>query len=319
MKSQSENRRLSEIAYDRGDVELPNAPEVFAIEGTNHCNIKCIMCPRGEPDIMTREVGHMELGTFENMLKGAHYFSDVCWVHWFGEPLMNPLIYDYIRLAKTKVPNVGISTNATLLKPAAQEKLLDSGIDTVLIAIDGDSKEVYEAVRKSARFTFEAVTANAEGFLAQRAARGLTKPRVIMSIIVMDKTESDLEDFRQHWQRLGADEILFKPYANWGGQYAEAFDDLPNADMRPMLKSPRPFPCQHLWKNLVIAWNGDVVPCCYDYDAKVVLGNVNEQSLDEIWNGPAYRELRKAEIEGRNNSALCANCSQAPGRPRRRA
>jgi len=106
---------------------------------------------------------------------------------------MNPEIFDLIKYAKTKIPNVGISTNATLLTSEAANKLLDSGLDTIVIAIDGNTKEIYESVRKSARFTFEQVTANAERFLALKAERGVPKPHVMMSIIVMNVTAPDLE------------------------------------------------------------------------------------------------------------------------------
>lgn len=317
-RTRAENRRLAEAAYDRGDFIVDNAPEIFGIEGTNHCNIKCIMCPRGEPDIMRRDVGHMERGTFEKLLEDARYFSDVCWLHWFGEPLMNPDLFELIRYAKTKIPNVGISTNATLLTPDARANLLDSGLDTIVIAIDGDTKDVYESVRKSSQFTFEQVTANAEGFLALRAERGLSTPHVTLSIIVMDVTAPDLAGFQRRWEAAGADEVLFKPYADWGAQRPDIFDKLRAPDTTPVPGSPRKYPCKFLWSSLVVAWNGDVVPCCYDYDTKMVMGNVNEQSIDEIWNGPAYVELRRAEIEGRNDSPLCRSCTQAPGRPRKR-
>ena len=63
----------------------------------------------------------------------------------------------------------------------------------------------------------------------------------------------------------------------------------------------------------MVTWDGRVVPCCFDFDAKVVLGDLKTQTMEEIWNGPAYIELRKAELEGRNRSELCANCNQAPG------
>jgi radical SAM protein with 4Fe4S-binding SPASM domain len=318
MITRTENRRLAEAAYDRGDAVVRNAPEISGIEGTNHCNIKCIMCPRGEPDIMRREIGHMERKTFENLLKGARYFSDVCWLHWFGEPLMNPAIFDLIKCAKTKIPNVGISTNATLLTSKASERLLDSGLDTIVIAIDGDTKDIYESVRKSTHFTFEQVTANAERFLALKAKRRSSKPHVIMSIIVMDVTAPDLERYRQRWKAAGANEILFKAYADWGAQRPDIFDGLRVGRKHEARKSPRRHPCKFLWSSMVVSWNGDVVPCCFDYDAKMVMGNVNEQSIDEIWNGPAYVELRRAEIEGCNHSSLCASCTQAPGRRRKR-
>jgi radical SAM protein with 4Fe4S-binding SPASM domain len=186
-------------------------------------------------------------------------------------------------------------------------------LDTIIIAIDGATKDVYENVRKSERFEFEEVRENAEQFLALRRARGQTRPFVILSIIAMDITSPDLGLFRDYWEARGADQVFFKPYANWGSQYSEVIDDL--GAVKPMTAqgSPRSHPCKLMWKSMVVAWDGKVVPCCFDYDTKMVMGDLTTQTIDEIWNGPAYVALRQAEIEGRNNSALCANCTSAPG------
>jgi radical SAM protein with 4Fe4S-binding SPASM domain len=196
--------------------------------------------------------------------------------------------------------------------------LLRSPLDSMIIAIDGATKDVYENVRKSERFTFEEVQANAEEFLSLRRALGRNKPHVTLSIIVMEETAADLERFVAFWRDHGADEVVCKPFANWGGQYSDVFNDLAVAPTRSMLASPRIHPCKHLWTSLVVTWDGRVVPCCYDYDTKQVLGDLKTQTFAEIWNGPAYVELRRAELEQRNNSELCANCSQAPGHARDR-
>ena len=158
----ADNRELSNKEYAQKRITLECKPEITAIESTNHCNIKCIMCPRGEPDIMTREVGHMEKSTLETVLQKGVMYAEPTWLHWFGEPLMNPTFFENVAMAKKKIKNLGISTNATLLNDKNQERLLDSGLDTMIIAIDGDTKDVYERVRKSARFTFEHVVGNAE-------------------------------------------------------------------------------------------------------------------------------------------------------------
>jgi radical SAM protein with 4Fe4S-binding SPASM domain len=314
-----ENRLLGEIAYNRRDTVLLNMPEVWAIESTNHCNIKCIMCPRGEPDLMRRQVGHMSNALLERIIDQSDFYGQPTWLHWFGEPLMNPLLFDQIKIAKRKIGNLGISTNATLLRPREQSRILESGLDTILIAIDGATKEIYEKVRKSERFTYEHVRNNAEQFLARRRDLDLKRPHVILSIIAMDLTSPDLDSFRDYWLARGADQVVFKRYDNWGGQYAEIFDDLAVVETRAALRSPRAHPCKLMWKSMVITWDGRVVPCCVDYDAKMVLGDLNAQTIDEIWNGAAYVALRQAEAEGRNNSELCANCSQAPGHASRPA
>jgi radical SAM protein with 4Fe4S-binding SPASM domain len=312
--SPAENAFWSDFGYHRGETVLRNLPQVFAVESTNYCNIKCVMCPRGEPDIMTRELGHMSTALFERVLDQAVYFTDPCWFHWFGEPLMNPRLFEQIALAKRKVPNLGISTNATLLGPANAERVLDSGLDTILIAVDGATKEVYERVRKGP-FPFERVRENVERFLEMKRARGVSKPHTMLSIIVMDETANDLESFREHWQARGANEVIHKPFTDWGGQ-DDRFLELALPSQRPIFRSPRAHPCKHLWQSVVIAWDGRVVPCCLDYDAKMQLGDLKTTSLAEIWNGPAYVTLREAELAGRNCSALCACCNQAPGHAR---
>jgi radical SAM protein with 4Fe4S-binding SPASM domain len=316
VRSRALNLAHADLAYNRGDVVLRSLPEVFAIESTNYCNIKCIMCPRGEPDLMQRTLGHMDNALLEKIVNDAQFFTEPCWLHWFGEPLMNPHLFDQMEIAKRRVPNLGISTNATLLNKKNREALLRSPLDSMIIAIDGATKDVYENVRKSERFTFEEVQANAAEFLSLRRKLGRNKPHVTLSIIVMEETSADLDRFVQFWRDHGADDVVCKPYANWGGQYSEIFNELAISPTRSMLASPRVHPCKHLWQSLVVTWDGRVVPCCYDYDAKLVLGDLKTQTFAEIWNGPAYVELRRAELEQRNNSVLCAKCSQAPGHAR---
>jgi radical SAM protein with 4Fe4S-binding SPASM domain len=294
---------------------LRNLPEIFSIESTNYCNLKCIMCPRGEPDIMRRPLGHMDTALFAKILAETAFFSDPCWFHLFGEPLMNPHLFEQIELAKKRIPNLGISTNATLLDGENTAALLDSGIDTIMISIDGASAEVYEQVRKSSSFSYAEVAGNAEKFLAVKREKRARKPYVILSIIRMEETEKDLEAFRAHWLSQGADEVKIKPFGTWGSQ-TEDFTALASSFERSKFASPRLHPCKHLWESVVITWDGRVVPCCYDYDAKMVMGDLKSSTLAEIWNSPAYVELRRAELAGRNDSPLCSNCTEAPGHAR---
>jgi radical SAM protein with 4Fe4S-binding SPASM domain len=304
-----------ERGYHRGDLVLTNAPEVFAIESTNFCNIKCVMCPRGEPDIMQREIGHMSMDLFRRVMDEATHFGDPTWFHWFGEPLMNPRLFDQLEIAKSKIPQLGMSTNATLLSEKNARRILESRLDTLMIAIDGASKEVYESIRKGS-FDFEDVRDNTLRFLRLKREAGKRTPHTILSIIVMDQTSPDLEAFRAFWTEAGADEVLFKPYVVWAGQRNEIFVQLATRARQEALKKLRPHPCKFLWHSLIIAWDGRVLPCCFDYDAKMPLGDLKTQSMMEIWNGAAYVELRRAELEHRNFSPLCANCSDAPGHER---
>lgn len=309
-----QNRAWADYAYHRGETVLRSVPEVFAIESTNYCNLKCVMCPRGEPDIMDRALGTMGDALFRRIVDETEYFTDPCWFHWFGEPLMHPGLFGQIEYAKSAgVPSLAISTNATLLHRSNATAILDSKLDRILIAFDGARKETYEAVRKSSTFSFEQVRANIEEFLALRAARKQRTPHVILSIIVMEDTKDELREFGDFWKARGADEILFKPFVTWGGQTTD-FVHLAASEERDLLQSHlRAHPCRFLWESVVVAWDGRVVPCCFDYNATMVMGNLNTQSLGDIWNSEAYVRLRREELEGKNVQPLCRNCADAPG------
>jgi hypothetical protein len=136
------------------------------------------MCPRGEPDIMERSLGSMTDDLFAKILDDIDFYKEPCWFHWFGEPLMNPSLFQQIEMAKSKgIPDLGVST-----------------------------------------FTFERVCENVRVFLDLRKQLGRSKPKVTLSIIVMEETKSQLEPFKQTWLAAGADEIMFKPFATWGNQ-----------------------------------------------------------------------------------------------------
>jgi sulfatase maturation enzyme AslB (radical SAM superfamily) len=94
--SKSVNDFWRMYGYHHGQVRLRNHPAVFAIESTNHCNLRCVMCPRGEPDIMERSLGTMSDGLSQKILDDAKFFTDPCWFHWFGEPLMHPRLFEQI-------------------------------------------------------------------------------------------------------------------------------------------------------------------------------------------------------------------------------
>jgi radical SAM protein with 4Fe4S-binding SPASM domain len=310
-----QNRTWRQYEYETGRTVLRSLPDVFAIESTNYCNIRCVMCPRGEPDLMQRALGHMDDDVFRNIVDGWELFSEPCWFHWFGEPLMHPRLFEQIAYAKAAgVRNLGISSNATLLTEARSAQLLDSELDTLMLCIDGTNAPTYESIRRSAAFSYDEVCENVRRFLALRARRAPSRPHTILQIIVMEETRAQLDDFAATWRAAGADEIVFKPYTVWGSQGEHDFAALAPVEQRAALNAAtRSHPCWNLWSSLVIAWDGTVVPCCYDYDTTMPMGNVREQPLNEIWNGEAYRALREAERAGRNASPLCRNCTEAPG------
>lgn len=299
--------------YFAGETTLRSKPDIISIESTNYCNLKCIMCPRGEPDIMERELGSMSDDVFRRIVTGWYTYADPTWFHMMGEPLMHQRLFAQIEIAKAAgVENLAMSTNATLLSERNADLLAISNLDAVILCIDGNDKETYEAIRKSTEFSYEEVCDNVRRFLAKK--RGFSTPRATVQIIVTDETRSQLEEFKAKWLAAGADEVVFKPFALWAGQDSR-FASLAPADRIDELGAVREHPCFYLWQGVTVCWDGRVVPCCYDFDATMTMGNLTTQSLSEVWNSPKYVDLRRKERDRENDSKLCVNCTEAPGYP----
>jgi radical SAM protein with 4Fe4S-binding SPASM domain len=129
-----------------------------------------------------------------------------------------------------------------------------------------------------------------------------------MSLINMPITANEVSDFKARWERR-VDAVRIKPPRNWDGSSTRINTIVGLKDMRP-----NQAPCSWLWTSLVVLWDGRVVPCCMDYDAKAVLGNIKAQSLAEIFNAEPMQALRRLHVEGRvNESSLCRGCSAPTG------
>jgi radical SAM protein with 4Fe4S-binding SPASM domain len=293
------NQFLQVASYGNRSLLSMGKPLAFQIEATNYCNLRCPMCPH---DLMEREVGYMSFDLFKRVIDEVRGYSTEVRLHNMGESLFHRQIDQLIEYAKVNDIKTVLSSNASALTERAAVKILDAGLDELLISFDGASKETYEFLREGARY--DKVLEKVEAFLALRERRGARLPRVTMSIINLPMTQAEIAAFRGRWEKR-VDAVRIKPARNWDGS-SERINGLVN--IRPL--RPPESPCSWLWTSLVVLWDGRVVPCCMDYDAKAVLGNVNDKTLEQIFNDEPMRALRRQHVEGRvNESALCRGCA----------
>lgn len=300
----------SERSYYTRTLEPPNRPMVFSIETTSYCNLKCVMCPY--PD-MTRPHEMMEFEVFRKIIDEVRDYNGSIWLHNLGEPLAHPQFAELTRYVKESGLPCGFSTNATLLNEARGTEILESGLDKIILCMDGVTKESFEKMRVGA--SFEKVTQNIEGFLRLKKQKRVENPETIVQLIYMKDTESQVEEFKRRWQPL-ADRVHIKRFATWADQVGP-ITELSDPEHRyypEHSKSSLRHPCAYLWRNVVVTAVGDVIPCCMDYDARMVMGNVKEQSLQEIWHGEKFRQARADQLAGRFLST-CESCLEWVGGP----
>lgn len=268
-------------------------PEV-RYEVTDHCNAHCIMCPREKHD---RAHGIMNLGLYMDSIDEiVELGAQQVVLTGFGEPLLDTTLEAKVNYAHNLGLRTYIITNASALTPSRSMALMACGLDEMRVSFYGMHAESYEAVMRG--LSYDRAVKNLVDFLEARRVCG-SRCKVQLSYLVLPENEADVDAFREFWEPLVDYIEVWKPH-NWsdGRDYRE------RRGIKRTCGRPAHGPLQ-------IQWNGDVIPCCYDYNNATVLGNAFEQPIPDILRGGKYNALRKAHENGEFwLFPFCDNCDQ---------
>ncbi len=262
----------------------------LVIEPTNKCNLTCQHCQRSD---MTRKIGEISIDLYRRIIDENLSIAHVLLVC-LGEPLMHNKVIDMINYAGERKIRPMIITNGILLTHNMADMLLDSKLHSIAFSIDG----IYASYEKIRHVKYEMIKKNILNFLEKKKnSRKKIRTEIIMT--VSEKNEEDISDVRKEWEGF-VDHVSLQPEIIYQGNK----------------RSKR---CKEIYRgNLIVFWDGTVVPCCVDFDGRIKIGNAQEDTLPKLWNSDKMRALRRSHIEG-NFGGLCGNCSEYTGqliRPR---
>lgn len=271
-------------------------PRRVSVELTNHCNQRCPLCPRQG---FTRPLGFMDVAVFDRLATECAAHDAAMWLHFLGEPLLHPHAIDCIGRAKALgVRQVGLSTNGVTLKGALADALLDAGLDRLECSLDADTRADYAAMR--GRDHFERVRDNVRAFLRRKQSLGRERPITSIQFMRTPAVVAALPALVAAWEPyLGPrDFVMTIVPATFSGAI----------DVGAHGAAART-PCRWLFDAVMVLQDGTVTMCGADWDAQAPLGNVREQSLRAIWNGPELARRRQAHRDGRFATVpLCGTC-----------
>jgi len=301
--------KLIPIKIIISDLELN--PQTLLIELTNICNANCIYCGYSS---MKREKGVMGTDIFKQLIDefDGRGGGNINLTGIVGEPLIDSDLIDKIKYARTKgnIRNIKVSTNGILLEKIGIEKMLESGIDSILINIGGMDSKTY--TRLFGLDAFCMVYENIKNLLVSNRLKG---NRVVLTVVIKIVSTNEVLRSKNYLKlkdaagRCNAKIIFDSTYDSWGGRIS---DDNMIGEMKLKRSRKKEECCSLLFNTLTVTWNADVVPCCRDIDGAIVLGNIMEQSIDEIWRGDRIKDLRKSFTEG-NISPMCSRCGHYEG------
>lgn len=292
-----------------GNPRVSGMPVTIGIELTSFCNLRCPECPSGS-GTLNRRKGFMEPELFKKIISELDPFLFNVNLYFQGESMLHPEFFFFLENI-THVHTV-LSTNGHFLSAGNSEKLVRSGLNKLIVSIDGMDQEIYSAYRVNGKLDDVK-----DGIKNVTNARKKFTSRLKLEIqfLVNRLNEHQIPEVRKFAitenasLKLKSMQVINKENVGYwlprNSKYARYKDDSGKYE----LKNSLPNRCLRLWFNPVVTWDGKVVPCCFDKDASHIMGDLNLQSFREIWYGPAFRLFRKDLLTNRKEIEICRNCT----------
>jgi len=291
-------------------------PVSISFEPTTSCNLRCPECPSGLRQF-SRPTGMLQNDLFTRTIDEIHKELLYLIFYFQGEPYLNPDFLKMVKYASDKKIYTATSTNAHYLNDEAARKTVESGLDRLIISIDGTTQDVYQQYRVGGNL--EKVLEGAKNIMKWKKELKSKTPFVFFQFLVVKPNEHQIEDIKRLAKEVGVDEVRFKTaqvyeYETDPNNLIPTIDKYSrykkNTDGSYSAKNKLANRCWKLQHANVITWDGLVVPCCFDKDATHQLGNLKTQSFKEIWHNDNYKQFRSELMKSRKNIDICANCSE---------
>lgn len=255
------------------------------LESANTCNMNCPMCYRGG----MKELGHMDMDLFKKAVDecSANSVYSIR-LSWRGEALTHPKIKEMIRYATGKIKNVSFLTNAFYISNDMIDCFIENQVSYIAVSFDGIGK-IYESIRYPAKFQ---ESYRKLALLKSQKKKANTKLPQVRLCTIWPAIKDNPNDYYDTMKDV-SDYIVCNPYINFRG--------------RMVIKED--FICQYPWERIVIAYNG-MTQCCTGWDADdIILGNIMNTTIREMWHSDLMQKIRMVHSKGRRMELnSCAKC-----------
>lgn len=290
-------------------------PISITIEPTTSCNLRCPECPSGLREF-TRPTGMLDSSFFQKTIDDVCKEISYLIFYFQGEPYLNPKFLEMVAYASAKKIYTATSTNAHYLNDANARKTVESGLDRLIISIDGTTQQTYEQYRIGG--DLKKVIEGTENIIKWKKELKSKTPHVIFQFLVVKPNEHQIKDVEVLAKQLGVDAVRFKTAQMY--DYVNGNALIPTIDKYSRyaqqsngtytIKNEMLNHCWRLWHSTVITWDGLVVPCCFDKDAKHQLGDLKNTTFRQLWKGKEYNNFRASVLRSRSEIDICKNCTE---------
>ncbi|MBL7850253.1 MAG: SPASM domain-containing protein [Cyclobacteriaceae bacterium] len=294
---------------------IAGLPMSVSIEPTTSCNLRCPECPSGLRSF-TRPTGMLDKALFEKVIRELSPTLSYLTFYFQGEPYLHPGFLDMVRFASSLGIYTATSTNAHYLDEERARATISSGLDRLIISLDGTTQETYASYRVGGKL--DKVLEGTRTLLRLRKEMRSATPHVVFQFLVVKPNEHQVPDVYALAKEMGVDGVWLKTAQIY--DYQKGSPLIPdqeeysryrkNTDGTYRIKNELLNHCWKMWHSCVITWDGRVVPCCFDKDAHHVMGDLGTQSFREIWYSDRYNDFRASLLKSRSEIEMCRNCTE---------
>ncbi|MEZ5146261.1 MAG: radical SAM/SPASM domain-containing protein [Bacteroidales bacterium] len=290
-------------------------PFSVSIEPTTSCNLRCPECPSGLRQF-SRNTGMLTIDLYKKIVNEIGNRLMYMILYFQGEPYLNPSFFDIVKDAKKRRIYTATSTNAHFLNDENARKTVESGLDRIIVSLDGIGQETYASYRVGGRY--QRVLDGIENLVKWKKELNSKTPHIILQFIVFRTNEHQVDEVKALSKKLGVDELQLKTaqvyeYKN-GNPLIPTIDKYSRyrqkADGTWEIKNDFKNKCYRMSVSCVITWDGLVVPCCFDKDAVYQMGDLKNNSFEEVWKSEPYKAFRTKVITNRKSIDICTNCTE---------
>jgi len=277
--------------------KLDEYPPLIQIEPSSICNFRCIFCFETDKTFTDKKSGHMgtmKLDLFKKIIDEIEGKVQFVTLASRGEPLVSKEINEMIKYTSGKFLNLKINTNASLLNEEKIHTILSSNVKTMVFSADAADSDLYKKLRVNG--SLEKTIKNIKLF-REIQKKHYSSNKIITRVSgVKFSKEQNFDSMMKLWGDI-VDQVAFVDYNPWENSYEKP----PNGLITP---------CSDLWRRMFVWWDGKINPCDVDYKSKLNIGNIEKNSIKELWNSKYYQELRSNHLESkRQNISPCNACT----------
>lgn len=302
-----DNKKYKNILRYRN--KLPRFPYLVDIELTNFCNLNCIFCGQ---QAMTRKKGFMTEKIFKKLIdECVKYKTPLRFIRW-GEPFVHPKIINFCKYIKSKGLLLHITNNGLFIKENDMKALVGLEVDSLIFSFQGATKKEYEKMRDNHRYN--ELKSNVLKMVKIRGNK--KKPFIHISSTMTNESKKQIKAFVNYWinivDSVGIGKTNLSRLNTYQIKSIESIGKLAELKKQETIKKCYR-QCEEVYKKISVDWDGKVTCCCMDYDSFLNVGNLDQESLFEIWNKSKELKIFREILDKNRHKCLnlCSTCYHA--------